>query len=79
MTSSAYPPTSSRHTSHLAKYDGAVISTLCNNCHWDYNFDPQTNIVESRISRLRDKIDKGFDTPLIHTVRGTGYVLTDTP
>ncbi len=42
---------------------------------WDYNFDPQTNVVESRISRLRDKVDKGFATPLIHTVRGIGYVL----
>jgi len=42
---------------------------------WDYNFDPQTNVVEVRISRLRDKIDRTFDCNLIHTVRGVGYVL----
>lgn len=42
---------------------------------WEFNFDPQTNIVESRICRLRDKIDKGFDKKLIKTVRGVGYVL----
>jgi two-component system OmpR family response regulator len=43
---------------------------------WNYNFDPQTNIVETRICRLRDKIDKGFDKKLIHTIRGGGYFLT---
>ena len=42
---------------------------------WDYNFDPQTNLVEARICKLRDKVDKGFPVPLIHTVRGVGYVL----
>ncbi len=42
---------------------------------WDYNFDPHTNVVEARICRLREKIDKGFGVPLIHTVRGAGYVL----
>ena len=42
---------------------------------WDYNFDPHTNVVEARVCRLRDKVDKGFDTPLIHTIRGVGYVL----
>ena len=42
---------------------------------WDYHFDPQTNVVEARICRLRDKIDKGFDSKLIHTIRGVGYVL----
>ena len=44
---------------------------------WDYNFDPQTNVVEARISRLRDKIDRGFATKLIHTVRGVGYVFKE--
>ncbi len=44
---------------------------------WDYNFDPQTNVVEARISKLRVKIDKGFQKPLIHTVRGLGYVLRE--
>lgn len=42
---------------------------------WDYHFDPHTNVVEARMSRLREKIDKGFDESLIHTVRGLGYVL----
>jgi two-component system OmpR family response regulator len=44
---------------------------------WDYHFDPQTNVVEARMSRLRDKIDKGFANKLIHTVRGVGYVLKE--
>lgn len=42
---------------------------------WDYHFDPQTNIIEVHISRLRQKIDKCFDEPLLHTVRGAGYSL----
>ena len=46
---------------------------------WDYNFDPQTNIVEARISRLRDKIDEGFEVKLINTIRGAGYVLRRIP
>lgn len=42
---------------------------------WDYNFDPQTNVIDVHISRLRGKIDKGFDTPLIRTIRGAGYII----
>ena len=42
---------------------------------WDYHFDPQTNVIDVHISRLRGKIDKDFDTPLLHTVRGAGYRL----
>lgn len=42
---------------------------------WDFHFDPQTNVVETHISRLRQKVDKGFATPLIHTVRNEGYSL----
>lgn len=42
---------------------------------WDYNFDPHTNVVEARMCKLRDKIDKEFEVPLIHTIRGVGYVL----
>jgi two-component system OmpR family response regulator len=42
---------------------------------WNYDFDPGTNVVEARISKLREKVDKNHDTPLIHTVRGLGYVL----
>lgn len=63
---------------YLARNAGRVVSkTMIMEHVWDYHFDPQTNVVESRISRLRDKIDKGFDTYLIHTVRGFGYVLKE--
>ncbi len=44
---------------------------------WNLHFDPQTNIIDVHMSRLRNSIDKGFSKPLIHTVRGTGYVLRD--
>ena len=44
---------------------------------WDYHFDPQTNVIDVHVSRLRAKIDKGFGTPLLHTVRGAGYVIRD--
>jgi len=65
---------------YLARNAGRPVSkTMIMEHVWDYNFDPQTNVVESRICRLRDKIDKGFDKPLIHTVRGMGYVLKDAP
>jgi len=43
---------------------------------WDYRFDPQTNVIDVQISRLRNKIDNGFTTPLIHTVRGVGYTIS---
>ncbi len=52
-----------------------VSKTMIMEHVWDYHFDPQTNVVEARICRLRDKVDKGFDDKLIHTVRGVGYVL----
>ncbi|MCK5664485.1 MAG: winged helix-turn-helix transcriptional regulator, partial [Thiotrichaceae bacterium] len=42
---------------------------------WDYHFDPQTNVIDVHMSRLRKKIDKQFATPLIHTIRGSGYVI----
>ena len=61
---------------YLARNVGRVVSkTMIIEHVWDYCFDPHTNIVESRICRLRDKIDAGFAQPLIHTVRGMGYVL----
>jgi len=44
---------------------------------WDYHFDPQTNVIDVHMSRLRGKIDKGYEAPLIHTVRGAGYVIRD--
>ena len=52
-----------------------VSKTMIMEHVWDYNFDPQTNVVETRICRLRDKVDKGFENKLIHTIRGVGYVL----
>ncbi len=61
---------------YLMRNAGRVVSkTMIMEHVWDYHFDPQTNVVESRIYRLRDKIEKGFDRKLIHTVRGVGYVL----
>ena len=61
---------------YLMRNAGRVVSkTMIMEHVWEYNFDPQTNIVETRICRLRDKIDRPFDRKLIHTVRGFGYVL----
>ena len=64
---------------YLMRNAGRIVSkTMILEHVWDYHFDPQTNVVEARISRLRDKIDKDADHKLIHTVRGAGYVLKDT-
>jgi len=64
---------------YLVRSKGRIVSkTMIMEHVWDYNFDPQTNVVEVRISRLRDKIDRGVDKKLIHTVRGVGYVLKET-
>lgn len=61
---------------YLMRNAGRVVSkTMIMERVWDYSFDPNTNVVEARICHLRDKVDKGFDVPLIHTVRGLGYVL----
>ena len=46
---------------------------------WDIHFDSVSNVVEVHINSLRNKIDRGFEAPLIHTIRGVGYVLTDSP
>jgi two-component system OmpR family response regulator len=57
---------------------GQVLSkTLIMEHVWDYHFDPQTNVVDVLVSRLRSKIDRGFDTKLLHTIRGVGYVLRE--
>lgn len=56
-----------------------VTRTMLLESVWDYRFDPQTNVIDVHISRLRGKVDKGFATPLIHTVRGVGYSLSDHP
>lgn len=59
---------------YLMRNKGRVVSkTMIIEHVWDYNFDPQTNIVETRICRLREKIDRGFERKLIHTLRGIGY------
>jgi len=61
---------------YLMRNEGHIVSkTMITERVWNYHFDPQTNVVEARISKLREKVDKGFDYPLIHTVRGMGYVL----
>jgi two-component system OmpR family response regulator len=46
---------------------------------WDYRFDPHTSIIDTHISRLRKKLDEGFETPLLHTLRGVGYRLSEKP
>jgi two-component system OmpR family response regulator len=64
---------------YLMRNAGRVVSkTMIMEHVWDYNFDPQTNVVEARICRLRDKIDRDCDKKLIQTVRGVGYVLKET-
>jgi two-component system, OmpR family, response regulator len=61
---------------YLMRNVGRVVSKTMILSHvWDYNFDPQTNIVDVLVSRLREKIDKPFEKKLLHTVRGVGYVL----
>jgi two-component system OmpR family response regulator len=63
---------------YLMRNAGNVVSkTMIMEHVWDYHFDPGTNVVEARICRLRDKIDKGFVKKLIHTIRGVGYVLRE--
>jgi two-component system OmpR family response regulator len=63
---------------YLMRNAGRVVSkTMIMEHVWDYNFDPETNIVEARICRLRDKIDRDFPEKLINTVRGVGYVLKE--
>lgn len=64
---------------YLMRNRGRVVSkTMIMEHVWSFSFDPQTNVVEARICRVRDKIDKGFANKLIHTVRGVGYVLKET-
>ena len=61
---------------YLMRHAGQVVSRIMLFEHvWDYNFDPQTNVIDVHMSRLRKKIDKPFDKALIHTIRGAGYVI----
>jgi two-component system OmpR family response regulator len=59
----------------MRQADRVVTRTMLLESVWDYHFDPQTNVIDVHISRLRQKIDQGFATPLLHTVRGAGYRL----
>jgi two-component system OmpR family response regulator len=63
---------------YLVRRNGQVVTrTMLLEGVWDLQFDPQTNLVDVHISRLRQAVDKGFDKPLIHTVRGAGYVIRE--
>ncbi len=63
---------------YLLRNRGRVVTkTMIMEHVWEYNFDPRTNVVEARIYKLRGKIDRPFDKPLIHTMRGVGYVMEE--
>ncbi len=71
-------PREFRLLEYLMKHAGQVITrTMLLEHVWDYHFDPQTNVIDVHISRLRAKIDKAFEKPLLHTVRGAGYMISD--
>jgi len=71
-------PREYRLLEYLMRHAGQVVTrTMLLEHVWDYHFDPQTNVIDVHISRLRAKIDNGFETPLIHTVRGAGYKIDD--
>jgi two-component system OmpR family response regulator len=71
-------PREFRLLEYLMKHAGQVVTrTMLLENVWDYHFDPQTNVIDVHISRLRAKIDKGFAQPLLHTVRGAGYMIRD--
>ncbi len=63
---------------YLLRNTGQVVTrTMLLEKVWDYHFDPQTNVIDVHISRLRGKVDRDFDPPLLHTIRGAGYILHD--
>ena len=71
-------PREFRLLEYLMKHAGQVVTrTMLLENVWDYHFDPQTNVIDVHISRLRSKIDKNFGSPLLHTVRGAGYTIRD--
>jgi two-component system OmpR family response regulator len=71
-------PREYRLLEYLMRHAGQVVTrTMLLEHVWDYHFDPQTNVIDVHISRLRSKIDKGFDAPLLHTVRGAGYMINE--
>ncbi|MBZ9935022.1 response regulator transcription factor [Mesorhizobium sp. BR1-1-16] len=71
-------PREFRLLEYLMKHAGQVVTrTMLLENVWDYHFDPQTNVIDVHISRLRSKVDKGFSETLVHTVRGAGYMIRD--
>lgn len=71
-------PREFRLLEYLMRNAGQVVTrTMLLENVWDYHFDPQTNVIDVHVSRLRGKIDKGFDPPLLHTIRGAGYMIRD--
>ena len=71
-------PREFRLLEYLMRHAGQVVTrTMLLENVWDYHFDPQTNVIDVHVSRLRSKIDKGFDRPLLQTMRGTGYMMRD--
>jgi two-component system OmpR family response regulator len=71
-------PREYRLLEYLMKNAGQVVTrTMLLEHVWDYHFDPQTNVIDVHVSRLRSKIDKTFEKPLLHTVRGAGYMIRD--
>jgi two-component system OmpR family response regulator len=71
-------PREFRLLEYLMQHAGQVVTrTMLLENVWEYHFDPQTNVIDVHISRLRGKIDKGFDMPLLHTIRGAGYTIRD--
>ncbi len=72
-------PREFRLLEYLMRHSNQVVTrTMLLENVWDYNFDPQTNVIDVHISRLRSKIDKNFDTAMLNTVRGAGYILRET-
>lgn len=71
-------PREYRLLEYLMRHAGQVVTrTMLLENVWDYHFDPQTNVIDVHVSRLRAKIDKGFAKPLLHTMRGAGYMIRD--
>ncbi|GBQ43743.1 winged helix-turn-helix domain-containing protein [Komagataeibacter sucrofermentans] len=69
-------PREFRLLEYLARHAGQVVTrTMLLEGVWDYHFDPQTNVIDVHVSRLRQKVDKPFGAPLIHTIRNAGYML----
>jgi two-component system, OmpR family, response regulator len=76
MKAIALQPREFRLLEYLVRNQGQVVTrTMLLEAVWDYHFDPQTNVIDVQISRLRQKIDKGFSPPLLHTLRGAGYMM----